>query len=104
MKHRQTKSTDIPKEVKDKVFLRDGGACVWCGRRGAYVMPEAHFIPRSKGGLGVEENVLTLCRYVCHEQYDHGDRNIRDNMRERFREYLKEHYPAWDETKLIYHK
>lgn len=104
MKHKQTSATDIPKAVKDRVFERDDGRCVWCGRRGAYVFPEAHFVPRSKGGLGIEENILTLCRYVCHEQYDHGDQRTRENMRLHFREYLKSKYQDWDETKLYYHR
>ena len=101
---KRSEACKIDKSVKDAVFARDGGCCVWCGRSGAYVLPEAHFVPRSKGGKGIEENVLTLCRYTCHEQFDHGDRNERVNMREHFREYLKSKYPDWDETKLYYHK
>ncbi len=65
-------------------------------------MPEAHFISRSKGGLGVEENILTLCRFPCHEQYDRGPIERREEMRTYFREYLKSQYPGWDEKKLIY--
>ena len=101
--NKQTKATSIPKAVKDRVFLRDNGECVWCGRRGGYVFPEAHFVPRSKGGLGIEENILTLCR-PCHTRFDSGDLEDRLRMREMFRDYLKAHYPGWDETKLIYHK
>ena len=67
------------------------------------MFPEAHYIPRSKGGLGIPENILTLCR-VCHDRYDHSDRNDREMMRGRFRAYLKHFYPDWDESKLIYHK
>ena len=104
MRHKQTDATDIPKEVKDKVFERDEHMCVWCGRMNAYVMPEAHFIPRSKGGLGIEENILTLCRYTCHEKYDHGYRHNREEMRAYFREYLKSKYPDWDEKKLVYRR
>lgn len=104
MKHRETRHTDIPKAVKDAVFVRDEGRCVWCGRQGAYVFPEAHYISRKKGGLGIEENILTLCRYTCHKQYDHGDRDTREKMRYRFREYLKAKYPEWDEKNLIYTK
>ena len=103
MKHKQTKATDIPKYVRDRVFARDDGRCVWCGRRGAYVFPEAHYIARTRGGLGIEQNILTLCR-PCHKAFDNGDMNERLKMRARFREYLKEKYPDWDETKLIYHK
>lgn len=101
---KRSEACKIDKSVKDAVFARDGGCCVWCGRSGAYVLPEAHFVPRSKGGKGIEENILTLCRYTCHERFDHGDRNDRALMRDCFREYLKSKYPDWDETKLYYHK
>ena len=90
----------ISDNTKRIVFARDSGLCVWCGRIG---LPEAHFIPRSKGGLGCEQNILTLCR-VCHMRYDEGDQWERENMRLRFREYLKDKYPGWDESKLYYRK
>lgn len=98
---KQAQAHAIPEDVKQKVWCRDAGRCVWCGRRGAYVLPEAHFIPRSKGGLGIVENVLTLCR-PCHDLYDHGDRRQREKMHDHFREYLKQWHPDWDESKLIY--
>lgn len=97
---KRAKALAIDTDTKRIVFERDGGICVWCGRRG---IPEAHFIPRSKGGLGIPENILTLCR-PCHDRYDNGSRRGRELMRDRFREYLKERYPEWDETKLIYRK
>ena len=82
------------------VYNRDGGRCIYCGHPGN---PEAHFISRAKGGLGVPENILTLCR-PCHDKFDFGPRVQREGMREFFREYLMNIYPEWDETKLIYHK
>lgn len=101
--HKRTKALAISEETKHRVWCRDAGRCVWCGRRGAYVFPEAHYIPRSKGGLGIPENILTLCR-PCHDRFDNGTREQREGMREYFREYLESIYPEWDETKLIYHK
>ena len=95
--NRRTKALDIPQKVKRAVLDRDEH-CVWCGRQGA---PNAHYISRAQGGLGIEENVLTLCT-ECHRQYDQStDRPI---MREFFREYLKGKYPEWDESKLTYRK
>lgn len=94
----------ITKKTKDAVYERDGGRCVWC--RGASMLPalpEAHFIPRSKGGLGIPENILTLCR-KCHDQFDHGTAYERNMMRIYFREYLKRMHKDWNEEKLIYHK
>ena len=95
--HKETKATSIPPKVKAAVLERDGW-CVWCGRPGE---PNAHFIPRSHGGLGIEENILTLCP-DCHRAYDFGPH--RAEMRKRFKAYLMARYPDWDETKLIYRK
>ena len=60
MKSKRSKATDIPMSVKKKVWERDCGRCVVCGNH-CNVMPNAHYIPRSKGGLGIEENIITLC-------------------------------------------
>ena len=60
MKSKRAKALDISKQVKEIVFARDKGKCVVCGN--SYnVMPNAHYIPRSKGGLGIEQNIVTLC-------------------------------------------
>lgn len=95
----ETKKTAIPAKVKKAVWERDAGCCVWCGT--AYASPCAHFIPRSQGGLGIEENVLTLCE-PCHRAYDQGPN--RASMKIYFRQYLKDKYPGWDEENLIYRK
>jgi 5-methylcytosine-specific restriction endonuclease McrA len=96
--NRQTKAVAIPPQVKKAVYERDGGACIWCAKKGE---PNAHYIPRSHGGLGVAENVLTLC-WGCHMEYDQTSN--REQMRAFFKDYLKSKYPDWDETKLIYKK
>ena len=98
--HKRTKALAISRKVKTAVFERDNGCCIWCGRPG---LPEAHYIPRSRGGLGVEENILTLCR-LHHNEYDRSTREQWECMGDYFRKYLKEKYPAWDESKLIYRK
>lgn len=103
MKHRSSKRAKalaISAETREKVWCRDAGRCVYCRRPG---LPEAHYIARSHGGLGIPENILTLCRR-CHDRYDHGTREQRELMRGIFREYLQFFYPDWDESKLIYHK
>lgn len=95
--HRLTKATRISKKVKERVFERDNGKCVLCGNPG---LPEAHFIRRSDLGLGIEENVVTLCRN-CHHKFDE-EYDPRD--REYIAGYLKTKYPDWDEKKLRYNK
>lgn len=103
MKHissKRSKALAIPQAVKQAVYDRDGGLCVWCHRPG---LPEAHFIPRSKSGLGIEQNILTLCR-ECHDKFDHGTAWERAKMRAFFHQYLFDHYDEWDEEKLIYRR
>jgi len=99
-KHKRTKATDIPQSVKREVYERDGGRCVICGSE--HGMPEAHFVPRSRGGLGIKENIVTICRVPCHYEFDHGYRS--DELHEEVRQYLISKYPDWDESKLIYRR
>lgn len=97
-KSRRTKALEIPRKVKIAVYERDNGCCIWCGKQG---QPNAHYIARSQGGLGIEENILTLC-WDCHRKYDQT--TARPRMRDFFKGYLKSIYPEWDENKLIYKK
>lgn len=94
---KRTKALAIPKEVKARVWERDGGCCVYCGS--PLAAPVAHYIARSHGGLGIEENILTLCD-ACHRRYDQSVK--RKELRAFFRGYLKKMYPGWDEAELIY--
>ena len=103
MKSKRSKACDISREVRDAVGERDKNTCVLCGRPG---IPNAHFIPRSAGGLGIEQNVVCLCP-TCHHDYDNGCRhevNIRGLLGERIEHYLKSMYEDWDREKLIYRK
>lgn len=71
---------------------------------GAFVPVECsccHFTSRARLGLGIEENILTLCGR-CHQLFDNGP-NRKENE-ERFRNYLKGIYPDWDEKRLVYSK
>ena len=99
MKSRRTKALEIPQTVKAKVYERDGECCVWCGSPNG--QPNAHYIPRSHSGLGIEENILTLC-WPCHMRYDQT--TDRAQMGEFFRRYLQSKYPDWDVNKLYYKK
>ena len=97
-KHRQTKACEISKAVKLAVYERDGGICLNCARPG---LPEAHYIGKAQGGLGIEENIVTLCR-ECHRLYDNSEQ--RGRIRIKLRAYLRSKYPDWDEKKLYYKK
>lgn len=96
--HKRTKAVAITKEVREAVERRDGGRCIFCGNIGR---GEAHYIGRAQGGLGIEENIVTACRF-CHGEMDNG-KNTK-LYKERARDYLKGIYPDWDESKLVYDK
>lgn len=99
MKSQRSKACDIPQSVKKKVWERDQERCIVCGNPQA--MPNAHYISRAHGGLGIEQNIVTLCQN-CHHNYDNtADRPI---YREYIKSYLKGKYDEWDETKLTYKK
>lgn len=99
MKHRRTKATDIPKWVRQDVAIRDSGNCIICGRQG---QPNAHYIARSQGGLGIPENIVTLC-LGCHHDYDNGSKHI--EYGQTIENYLKAYYgDSWNKDKLIYKK
>ena len=96
--HKRTKALSISKAVKEAVYARDSGICVVCGKSGD---PVAHYISRAQGGLGIEQNIVTLCP-SCHRIYDQSPK--REILRSVIRNYLKNHYQNWDERKLIYRK
>lgn len=96
--NKRTKALQIPMKVKRIVYERDKGKCIWCGKPGD---PVVHFIAKSQGGLGIEQNILCGC-YRCHTTYDQTDQ--REIYRDKARTYLKSKYPDWDESKLYYKK
>lgn len=100
MKTKRAKACNISQAVKIKVWERDKEQCIIC--HSPYAMPNAHFIPRSKGGLGIEENIVTLCQN-CHHKFDNTSRRL--IYREYIKNYLRGKYGAeWNEEKLIYKK
>lgn len=98
MKHR-TKLLAISPKVKAVVWERDNQQCVICGN--CCAAPEAHYIARSQGGLGIEENVVTLCRRH-HDEFDFGVNHF--ELAIQIREYLQSKYPYWNDDDLIYRK
>ena len=89
-KHKRTKACSISKKTKLIVYERDKGCCIFCGKIG---LPEAHIIPRSHGGLGCEENIVTACR-SCHDKLDNSPE--RKKMLFYAIQYLKGFYPKED--------
>lgn len=107
--HQRTKNLGISIRVKEEVAERDSfdghPCCILCGCpapvNNRLAFSNAHYISRSQGGLGVEENILTLCP-GCHYRYDQTTEQ--ETLKAFFGRYLKSHYPDWDESKLTYQK
>ena len=97
-KSRRSQACAIPPEVREKVEQRDNGLCCFCKRPGR---GEAHFISRAQGGLGIEQNIITVCR-PCHDRLDNSQ--SRGLMKRVAEQHLRSCYPDWDPEKLIYHK
>lgn len=106
--HKETKMTAIPRNVKEIVFARDDYRCVLCGSNQG--VPNAHVVRRSKGGMGVEQNIVTLCP-DCHRAFDHGislkrlgGGADRESLYCYLVAYLKQFYPNWTEESVTYRK
>lgn len=96
--HKRTRACAISKKTKLRVYERDKGRCIFCGAPG---LPEAHVVPRSHGGLGIPENIVTACR-PCHDKMDNS--TDRQQMLQEAADYLKRLYPDWNEQSLVYDK
>lgn len=97
--HKKTKAVAIPTKVKKAVEERDNHCCIFCGSPNA--RGEAHVIGRAHNGLGIEKNLITVCR-SCHSQMDSSQ--ARSLYVAKAKEYLQSIYPDWNEEELIYSK
>lgn len=105
-------SHDFTPAVAKKIFERDGEECLFC-RMGYHMecrsemllgIPDImHFVNKSQGGLGIEENGVLGCRYH-HGLLDNGHLGLREEMLGMMEGHLKSHYPDWDKSKLAYRK
>lgn len=98
--------------VRREIWERDGGCCIYCAKN--YHMENRdgmlyeikdimHYINKSKGGLGIPKNGAVGCRYH-HGLLDNGNRGLREEMLQIFREYLEMQYPDWDAGNLAFKK
>lgn len=110
--NKRTKKLQFSTNTRKKIICRDNGECIFCSRGYhmqsrdpfAYEIKDImHYVSKSAGGLGIEENGAVGCRYH-HTLLDNGNKGLRPEMLEIFREHLKSHYPGWDEAKLSYQK
>ena len=67
-------------------------------------MPNAHYLSRAHSGLGIEENIVTLCM-KCHHNYDNGkDKCVKQAIKGKIEAHLKRFYPNWSIDMLKYKK
>lgn len=102
MRHRrQSKNaTDIPYDVKITVAIRDNGRCINCNNKKGIGKPNAHFIARQFGGLGIEENILDLCD-ICHKEFDNSSGKKKIELVKKYETYLKSKYTYWNKKMLV---
>lgn len=107
-KSKQARAREFSPKARKEIYERDKG-CIFC-KIGYMMRPEAgyiletmHYIPRSQNGLGIPQNGALGCKYH-HTMLDNGCQGLREEMKEIFRDYLKEHYSDWTEEKLVYTK
>lgn len=54
------RGADIPKDVRSRIYERDGHTCLFCGCTSDLTID--HIFPRQHGGTDDESNLQTLCR------------------------------------------
>lgn len=111
-KSKQARAREFGPKARQEIYYRDNASCIFC--RKGYRMEGAtwlaleiksvmHYIPKGQNGLGIPQNGALGCQHH-HGMLDNGNQGRREEMLEIFREYLKEHYPDWNEEELVYSK
>lgn len=100
-KHKLTKATSIPKNIKMIVWERDDHKCIFCKKYVDWKYANSHYIKRSQNGKGIEENIMTNCDY-CHTLFEESEQ--REKMKEFAKNYLMDKYDYWNEDMLKYKK
>lgn len=109
--HKYTKKLQFDLKTQEKIIARDGD-CIFCmmgySTEGSTwldltIKDIMHFVPKSKMGLGIEQNGALGCRYH-HSKLDNGKDGLRAEMLERFEAYLRSIYPDWDKENLVFKK
>lgn len=102
MKSKRSRACDISPKVREQVLSRDARRCTLCGS--TYRLELAHaFLPRSRGGLGKKENLITLCQRH-HRMLDSGKAEEQEAVRIFVDTYMKNKYGKIDLNKLKYDK
>jgi hypothetical protein len=98
----RTLATKIEATTKKRVHERDNECCIFCGKPVVWIHACAHIVPRSAGGLGVEQNIITCC-LTCHQLLDQTGH--RKKMLQTAARHMKAHYgETWNPQDYIYKK
>lgn len=111
-KSKQARAHEFTEKVRKEIYARDFGQCIFCIKKynmqgstwySQQILSVMHYIPRSRGGLGIPQNGAIGCQFH-HNMLDNGNQGNRKEMLEIFRQYLQELYPEWNEDELVYRK
>ena len=97
---RWTDETGISPRTRARVMDRDGRQCVICLRTDS--LQCAHVVRRSRGGKGVETNLVMLCQ-DCHRELDFDPEKSKV-LHKMIVDYLTDIYGEWDEKDQIFSK
>ena len=105
---KRARKAEYPAKVRKKIHSRDHESCFFCSREyhmeyacgGLQVM---HIVPRSQGGLGVEQNGVLGCA-GHHDLMDNGNKGLRPEMIGMLEDYMKRKYPGWNRESVTYRK
>ena len=95
----RSKACDISPKVRMEVLQRDGGRSILSGSLENIQI--AHYISRARSGLGIPQNLVCL---TAQEHYEYDNGRFHKEIKKRIEEYLRQQYPDWDNTNLIYSK
>lgn len=111
MASKQARAKEFSAQTRKKIKERDQ-ICIFC-KMGYHTEKVTHFsqqmtsimhyIPRSAGGLGIEENGALGC-LTHHNMMDNGFEGRRKEMLALYKEYMQRLYPDWNEEDLRYKK
>ena len=99
-RRRRQQALKITTETYNTVYERDNGGCVLCAILGIHpkitsnpILELHHYISRGRSGMGIEENLLLLCKY----------HHIEETLyRKEIQKYLQSKYIEWNEDKLTF--
>ena len=99
MKSKRTKALEISEKTKLIVWERDNQQCIFCHKWVPIQCANSHFIKRSQGGLGIQQNIMTNCP-ECHRKFD--DTTNRKEMIKIAEKYFRSKYRKWNKKELLY--